>query len=655
MRTASALACLLLLLPSASLAQESPLQRLLAGGPSNGGLEVEAACVLAPPEAQAGDRLRCVLQVILWLEDSDPLSPENGLQLEVAIGSAESAEPLVLRQPLAAPPAGTQVWVTLIPLEVPASVRDLLVVVTNGEISGGGEIWGAGEIWGGSPVEVGSDLLAVPASAVVTEGAPLSTFTTASTSSSSPSSAASSDSRQQADDASPRKRTAVRLVPPAREPVSGNTSIDALVATDEVERVVFFLDGQQVDEDTRPPFRGRVSLASPPREQTVRAVAYDRLNYDLGSDELVVNRSNIPFRVRITRFDGDPANGAVELAATVNVPSGQRLERVEVYRNETLIRRFEGTEGQNLELEVPTLDPGPSDYLRVAAFLADGTSSEDVVLLTARGITERLEVNLVELFVVATNERGEPVRGLQQEDFDVHLDGKPVEVQSFSYANDVPLLLGLIIDSSGSMENQMLETKQAAGQFLGTVLEAEDQAFLVDFDSQPRLLHDTSTDLRQLLQSFRRLQPGGATALYDSVIFSLIQFGADPGRKALVVLTDGDDYQSRFSPNRAIRDARTAGVPVYLIVLGEERQIRRTLAVSDLEELTEETGGRVFLVSEPHLLGDAYKRIERELRSQYRLSFTTEELLTEEQRGKIEVRVKREKLLVRTVVGGQGR
>lgn len=642
MRTAWTLACLLLFLPIASSAQESPLQRLLAGGPSNGGLEVEAACVLAPPEAQAAGRLRCVLQVIVWLEDSDPLTPEAGLQLEVAVGSAERAEPLVLRQPLDAPPAGTRVWVTLIPLEVPASVRDLLAVVTNGET------WGAGEIWGGSPVEVGSDLLAVPASAAITEGAPLSSFAAASASS------PSSGSRQSGP-ASPAKRSAVRLVPPAREPVSGSTSIDALVATDEVERVVFLLDGQQVDEDTRAPFRGRVPLASPPREQTVRAVAYDRLDYDLGSDELVVNRSNIPFRVRITRLDGDPATGSVELAATVNVPSGQQLERVEVYRNETLIRRLDGAEGQSLELEVPTVDPGPTDYLRVAAFLADGTSSEDVVLLSARGVTERLEVNLVELFVVATNQRGEPVRGLQQEDFTVRLDGKPVEVQSFSYADDVSLLLGLVIDSSGSMENQMLETKQAAGQFLGTVLEAEDQAFLVDFDSQPRLLHDTSNDLRELLSSFRRLQPGGATALYDSVVFSLIQFGADPGRKALVVLTDGDDYRSRFSPNRAIRDARTAGVPVYLIVLGEERQIRRTLAVSDLEELTEETGGRVFLVSEPHLLGDAYKRIERELRSQYRLSFTTEELLTEEQRGKIEVRVKREKLVVRTVVGGQGR
>ncbi len=642
MRTAWTLACLLLFLPIASSAQESPLQRLLAGGPSNGGLEVEAACVLAPPEAQAAGRLRCVLQVIVWLEDSDPLTPEAGLQLEVAVGSAERAEPLVLRQPLDAPPAGTRVWVTLIPLEVPASVRDLLAVVTNGET------WGAGEIWGGSPVEVGSDLLAVPASAAITEGAPLSSFAAASASS------PSAGSRQSGP-ASQTKRSAVRLVPPAREPVSGSTSIDALVATDEVERVVFLLDGQQVDEDTRAPFRGRVPLASPPREQTVRAVAYDRLDYDLGSDELVVNRSNIPFRVRITRLDGDPATGSVELAATVNVPSGQQLERVEVYRNETLIRRLDGAEGQSLELEVPTVDPGPTDYLRVAAFLADGTSSEDVVLLSARGVTERLEVNLVELFVVATNQRGEPVRGLQQEDFTVRLDGKPVEVQSFSYADDVSLLLGLVIDSSGSMENQMLETKQAAGQFLGTVLEAEDQAFLVDFDSQPRLLHDTSNDLRELLSSFRRLQPGGATALYDSVVFSLIQFGADPGRKALVVLTDGDDYRSRFSPNRAIRDARTAGVPVYLIVLGEERQIRRTLAVSDLEELTEETGGRVFLVSEPHLLGDAYKRIERELRSQYRLSFTTEELLTEEQRGKIEVRVKREKLVVRTVVGGQGR
>ncbi|MCB1034300.1 MAG: VWA domain-containing protein, partial [Acidobacteria bacterium] len=223
-------------------------------------------------------------------------------------------------------------------------------------------------------------------------------------------------------------------------------------------------------------------------------------------------------------------------------------------------------------------------------------------------------------------------------------------VEGFQYAEDLSLMLGLVLDSSGSMDERMIEAKQAAGGFLGQVMKPGDRAFLVDFDTRPRLAHPLTDDLAALFRTFPGIQPEGATAIYDSVVFSILQFDPGRGRKALVILTDGDDYQSRYSPRRAIDDAQEAGVPVYVIALGEDKQARRILKTSDLDSLTEKTGGRVFLATQPGDLEKAYAEINAELRSQYLLTFYTEP------DGKdldVEVLVDRPGVKARTVVGGR--
>ncbi len=445
----------------------------------------------------------------------------------------------------------------------------------------------------------------------------------------------------------------IRLVPPRNQPITGPTRFDALVSTTEVARVVFELDGRQVAERKRSPllerpFAARITLDKPPRPQTLRVIAFDDQGREIDSDTLVVNEVDAPLRVRIRELNGDPSSGSVEIAAEVTIPAGSKLDRIELYRNQNLLQTFRESP---LRAHVPTPNPSPEDYVRVAAFLTDGNSIDDVVLLSSPVDTEKVEVNLVELHVVVSDSQGEPVSDLRQEDFTIVHQGKPQPPQSFAHADDVALLLGLVIDTSGSMRLMMHDTRRAATKFLGTTVLEQDRAFLVDFADRPRLLHPTTSDLPPLLFDLAKLEANGKTAMYDAIVFSMLQFERQGGRKALVVLTDGDDLDSRFGPKYCVDLAHKTGVPVYIIGLDGLDSYERRYSKKDLRKVTEGTGGRLYFVESFDALDQAYAQINAELRSQYSLSFYTDSDLDDTERRDVEVRVNRPGLSVRTVIG----
>jgi VWFA-related protein len=265
-----------------------------------------------------------------------------------------------------------------------------------------------------------------------------------------------------------------------------------------------------------------------------------------------------------------------------------------------------------------------------------------------------VEVNLVELFAVVTGEEGEPVEGLAAEDFEILVEGKPRPVERFQHADEVPLTLALAADTSGSMWALMLDTRQAAGRFLVNTLIPGDRALLVAFSDRPRLVAGPTGDVQALLQSFGRLTAGGATALYDSIVYSLVQLqepgeGAE-GRRAVVLLTDGQDYGSRFGTRRVIDDARAQGTPVYVISLAGLYNERGSVRKPDLEAIVGHTGGRIFYIQEIDELAGVYAQINRELRTQYVLAFATDRPLSESQLRSIRVRMMRPALKARVAV-----
>ncbi|HXU45444.1 MAG TPA: VWA domain-containing protein, partial [Thermoanaerobaculia bacterium] len=222
-------------------------------------------------------------------------------------------------------------------------------------------------------------------------------------------------------------------------------------------------------------------------------------------------RSRRGFTVRIVKPGPGPAEGPVEVEAEVRAPKDARIERVEFSWNDELaatayappwIRRVAVPRG------------GPVGFVRVAAFLADGSTTDDAVLVNAGVPGARVDVRLVEVPVVVTDRDGHPVRGLAQKDFRLLRAGKPQEIASFGDVGDLPLTLGLAVDSSASMFLKLPRVERAARTLLARELSSRDRALLVDFDSAPHLLARPTRDLGAIASALEGLHADGGTALW---------------------------------------------------------------------------------------------------------------------------------------------
>lgn len=438
----------------------------------------------------------------------------------------------------------------------------------------------------------------------------------------------------------------VRLLVPPGVDAQGKVELEALAIDPDIRELAFTVDGVEVGRRKHVPWTVKVKLESPPREQTLQVVAYGPRDKELGRDEVVVNRKPIPFRVRLTSIT--PGDEAVDVAAEVSVPRGAELEKVELYWNDGLKTVVHSREVE-ARLPIDAAATG-TDFVRAAAYLKDGRRVEDVEVLGSPGLQEEVDVNLVQLQVLVTKKNGAPVTDLTLEDFEVLQGREPRTIQSFRPAGDVPLVLGLVLDSSGSMRPIWNLAVSTAKSFLGETLGPDDRAFLVDFDTQLRLRQALTGDLAKIYESLDSIRPEGGTALYDSMAFSLLQFRDEPGRRALVLVTDGVDSGSTTSEGTVLSFATKLGVPIYVVALPEGGVGTGTSpAVHALKLVTDPSGGRLLRLG-PGGLERAFAQINAELRHQYVIAFYTD-VLPDEKGEKVTVRVKgRKDVEVRSVL-----
>src|SRR3954451_14245133 len=214
---------------------------------------------------------------------------------------------------------------------------------------------------------------------------------------------------------------------------------------------------------------------------------------------------------------------------------------------------------------------------------------------------------------------GHRVNDLQLDSFKVLDEGKPVKVAKFEHVSNLPLSIGLAIDTSASMQPRMSEAQKAASQFFTNVMRKGDKAFLVSFDSQPQLIQKWSPRVADVNAGLAKLRAEESTALYDAVVYSLYNFLGVKGQKALIVITDGRDTSSKFSYDQALEYARRAAVPIYGIGIGiraTEVDVRYKFG-----RFCSETGGNVYYIDNATDLSRIYNEIQNELRSQYVLGF----------------------------------
>jgi Ca-activated chloride channel homolog len=250
--------------------------------------------------------------------------------------------------------------------------------------------------------------------------------------------------------------------------------------------------------------------------------------------------------------------------------------------------------------------------------------------------TFRSSVDLVTLAVTVTDGKDRHVPGLVQSDFEVLEDGVPQQVSYFA-ANQLPLDVALLIDTSSSMREKLPLVHEAASRLVRS-LKPGDRAEVVGFSSQTRILQPFTTDLELAQQAVKQAVARGGTALYTAIYVALDQLTrgraqetADLRRPAIVVLTDGKDTSSLIQFDDVLERARRAGVAIYAISLvspsdtseGDSSAGRRFLDDSDLalKTLARETGGRSFFPREVAELNGVYESVAGELSTQYALGY----------------------------------
>jgi VWFA-related protein len=240
--------------------------------------------------------------------------------------------------------------------------------------------------------------------------------------------------------------------------------------------------------------------------------------------------------------------------------------------------------------------------------------------------TIKATTNEVNVVFVVTDKHGRRITDLKQKDFHVVDDNKPPEeIRSFAAETNLPLQVGLLVDASNSVRDRFKFEQESAIEFLNqTVRPRYDQAFVIGFDATPEVTQDFTDHTELLAHGVHELRPGGGTALYDALYYAcrdklLKAPNATPVRRAIILLSDGDDNLSHVTREEAIEMAQRAEAIVYTI----STNVSGTKGPGDkiLERIADATGGHAFFPFQIRDVANAFAEIQDELRSQYAVSY----------------------------------
>ena len=240
----------------------------------------------------------------------------------------------------------------------------------------------------------------------------------------------------------------------------------------------------------------------------------------------------------------------------------------------------------------------------------------------------KVGVNEVNLIFTVTDKKGNYISNLKQSDFALLDDQKaPAHVNSFHQQINLPIRVGILVDTSTSIHSRFQFEQQAATEFLlQTVKARSDRAFVLGFDATPTVYQDWTNNIDALETGINRMHPAGGTALYDAVYMACrdklqdIARGQEPARKAMVLLSDGEDNQSHVYPEEAIKMCQRAETIIYAISTNWTPS--RGKGDKVLQQMATETGGQVFFPPSVEDVSQSFTKIQEELRSQYALTYT---------------------------------
>ena len=259
--------------------------------------------------------------------------------------------------------------------------------------------------------------------------------------------------------------------------------------------------------------------------------------------------------------------------------------------------------------------------------------------ITASAVTQdqdtlKVSVDLVNVPFSVTDRRGRFVSGLTAKDFTVEEDGRRQQIRNFARENELPLTIAMLVDTSPSVRPVFEEEKTTANAFLESILRPKDLALVIGFDRSVTLVQDYTENIKLLKRAIDELETGGGTSVYDAVYLACKEkLGSEAGRKAIILISDGEDTTSKVKFNEALFSAHTSDTIIYAISnsfrsgLFPYGRSRRTGSgggdIGTLRKFSTETGGATFVVNNQNTFSKIFEQIAQELRSQYSLGYNS--------------------------------
>jgi VWFA-related protein len=402
----------------------------------------------------------------------------------------------------------------------------------------------------------------------------------------------------------------VRITQKPEGLVHGTLYVPATVA-DNVARVELYVNNVKWTEARGKSVVMPVPIGDYIRRLRIRVVGYDAQNNVAGEDEMVVNDPQPPFRVHLQSGEG-------MLSAAIVKPPDLTIASADFFVGEEKI----GTSTVSpYQIAFDRSKFPHAVYARVAVHAANGDDANDV-LFFGTNPSERVDVTLEQIPMSVVGSERVP----RADELTLTDDSKPRKIEALVPASDEPLNVILLVDYSESMIEEMPVVKAAAKQFAQALLRPTDRIALVGFNQTVFWLTPFTNDFNLVAQAIDRVKPGGETHLYDTAIEMLYELQKRPGRRALVVFTDGVDQGSTFTLDHLIHYARYAGVPLYPVI--KNRMLMRAmrfgigyLQARKIANVARDTGATYFIIQRETELPAVYSRIAQELRNQYQVDF----------------------------------
>ena len=285
--------------------------------------------------------------------------------------------------------------------------------------------------------------------------------------------------------------------------------------------------------------------------------------------------------------------------------------------------------GQNAK--VPAQQPAPAQQ---------PTDAESIIV----------DVTRVNILYTVTDKRGRFITDLKQDDFEVWEGKNKQTIRDFAAESELPLRLAIVIDTSNSIRDRFRFQQEASLEFLrSTMRPATDKAIVVGFDMLPNLAADLTGDMQKLERAVRNLRPGGGTSLYDAIAFaSRDKLSQDQPRhkfrRAIILLSDGDDNNSKYTRDQALEMAHKADVVIYTISTNISRS--ETQGDKVLKYYAQETGGLAFFPFKVEDLAQSFENIANEMRHQYSILYNPAPIRADGLYHEMDVKVKNRKDMV---------